>query len=44
MDEHRQTDSDHTDQPAPEAPPTGLLYISDVQALQRADRVSFHHC
>ncbi len=41
MAEHRQADSGHTDQPAPETQ-AGLLYISDVQALQRADRVSFH--
>jgi hypothetical protein len=42
MDEHRHPGSDRIEQPVPEAQPTGLLYISDVQALQCADRVSFH--
>jgi hypothetical protein len=44
-DPHR-TEPDHshpTDSTDHDEQPRGLLYISDVQALQRADRVSFHY-
>jgi hypothetical protein len=42
MSEQRQADPDHADQPVPEAR-AGPLDLSDVRALRRADRVSFHH-
>ena len=40
-DPHR-IESDHTHPADRDEAQRGLLYISDVQALQRADRVSFH--
>jgi len=42
MLEPQHTDPDHARQPDTDPQPRGLLYISDVQALRRADAVSFH--
>lgn len=41
MTEPRQTDPDNTRQPESEQDERGLLYISDVQALRRADSICF---
>ncbi len=43
MTEPRQTQPDNSHPTDRDQNPRGLLYISDVQALQRADRVSFHY-
>jgi hypothetical protein len=42
MAEQRPTDHGRADECAGDTNPVGLLYISDVQALQRAETVSFH--
>jgi hypothetical protein len=42
MAEQRPTDHDRTDHCIDDTDQVGLLYISDVQALRRAEAVSFH--
>ncbi len=41
MTDPRQTNPDNTQQPETEQDERGLLHISDVQALRRADRICF---
>lgn len=42
MGEQRPTDHDRTDHCIDDTDQVGLLYVSDVQALRRAEAVSFH--